>query len=240
MTQPLLNKNILITGATGAAGKQSALTLARAGATVILLAPKERSLNKIYDAVAASGAPEPAMVPMDFTQVTADDYFGLAQALSNEFSHLDGIIHAAGHLGSLTPLAHTNPELWRKNLTINLDAPFQLTQALLPLLLQAESRASVLFFEHPAVASGDHAYWGSYAVAKAGLHTLMALFAEEFEAEGKIQFNSIDPVAFNSALRYNAAPEGVEEARPVAALDSHLLTLMDSTTPFTTGQCFTL
>ncbi len=237
---PLTGKNIVVTGATGTIGKHIALTLGKAGATVILVAPKERRLNEVYDALLSEGAAEPAMIPFDFLEVTPNDYFGLAAALTEEFGAIDGVIHAAGHLGSLTPLAHTSTDHWQKNIAINLEAPFQLTQALLPLLTAKEERASVLFLEHPEVASGDHAYWGSYAIAKAGLHTMMKLFATEFEAQASIQFNSLNPVAIDSALRYNASPEGVENPHALELLSPFIIDLMDSEKPFTTGECFTL
>ncbi|MDC7252855.1 SDR family NAD(P)-dependent oxidoreductase [Wohlfahrtiimonas chitiniclastica] len=237
----LANKVILITGSTGMVGRNSALALAKEGATVVLLAreKKQKIVEDLYDQIVAAGCPEPAILYMDFAKCSNDDYYALYKTLAAEFGKLDGIVHTAANLGNLTPLAHTNPEKWLLSINTTLNTPFYLTQAMLPLLNKAE-RGSVIFFDHAEVADGSQAYWGSYAVAKAGLNTLMKLFAGEFESQEKIQFNSIDPVCLNSAMRYSVSPSGNRDAKKVADVITHIIDLNDDARPFTTGQTFTL
>ena len=213
----LEGKVILVTGATGMVGRNSALALAKAGATVILLGreKKKKILDDTYDQILAEGGAEPAILYMDFAKCSTNDFYALYETLEAEFGKLDGIVHAAASLGNLTPLAHTNPEKWLLSINTTLNTPFYLTQALLPLLNKADKFGSVIFFDHAEVSGGEEAYWGSYAVAKAGLATLMKLFANEFEVQGKLQFNSIDPVRLNSALRYSVSPTGSREAKNI-------------------------
>lgn len=239
MTKPLDGKIILVTGASGAIGKESALRLADLGATIILMGRKEEKLNPIYDIIVNRGGAEPAIVEMDFLKVEDLDYYNLAQNLGAEFGKLDGIVHGAINLGYLTPLAHTTPEKWHHGLQITLNAPYFLTHAMLPLLDQSE-RASVIFFAHDEVAFGDKAYWGSYAVAKAGLVTLMKTFSLENESEGKIAFNAIDPICINSSLRMSVMPEGAPDARELRKVIDLVWKLNDPAEDFVTGSTLTV
>ncbi len=239
MSKPLTGRVILVTGASGAIGKESALRLAEQGATIILMGRKEAKLNPIYDIIVNRGGATPAIIEMDFLKVTDLDYYNLAQNIALEFGKLDGIIHSAINLGYLTPLAHNSPEKWHHSLQIGLHAPYFLTHAMLPLLDQSK-RASVIFFDHAEVASGDKAYWGSYAVAKAGLHTLMKLFALENESTGKIAFNAIDPICINSSLRMSVMPEGAPDAKELRKVIDLVWKLNDPSEPFITGTTLTV
>ena len=55
----LQDKIIMVTGASQGLGEQVAKAYADAGATVILVARHQKKLEKVYDAIAASGSPEP-------------------------------------------------------------------------------------------------------------------------------------------------------------------------------------
>lgn len=239
MSKPLTGRVILVTGASGAIGKESALRLADLGATIILMGRKEEKLNPIYDIIVNRGGAEPAIVAMDFLKVEDLDYYNLAQNLALEFGKLDGIVHAAINLGYLTPLAHTSPEKWHHGLNITLNTPYFLTHAMLPLLDQSD-RASVIFFTHDEIAKGDRAYWGSYAIAKAGLETMMKIFALENESEKKIAFNSIDPVCINSALRMSVMPEGAPNPKELRKVIDLVWQLNDPKQPFVTGTTLTV
>lgn len=239
MSKPLTGRIILVTGASGAIGKESALRLADLGATIILMGRKEEKLNPIYDIIVNRGGAEPAIVAMDFLKVEDLDYYNLAQNLALEFGKIDGIVHAAINLGYLTPLAHTSPEKWHHGLDITLNAPYFLTHAMLPLLDQSD-RASVIFFTHDEVAKGDRAYWGSYAIAKAGLETMMKIFALENESEQKISFNAIDPVCINSALRMSVMPEGAPNPKELRKVIDLVWQLNDPKQPFVTGTTLTV
>lgn len=239
MSKPLTGRIILVTGASGAIGKESALRLADLGATIILMGRKEEKLNPIYDIIVNRGGAEPAIVAMDFLKVEDLDYYNLAQNLALEFGKIDGIVHAAINLGYLTPLAHTSPEKWHHGLDITLNAPYFLTHAMLPLLDQSD-RASVIFFTHDEVAKGDRAYWGSYAIAKAGLETMMKIFALENESEQKISFNAIDPVCINSAIRMSVMPEGAPNPKELRKVIDLVWQLNNPKQPFVTGTTLTV
>ena len=84
---------------------------------------------------------------MNLEGATVKDYDDLAENLGNEFGRLDGLLNNAAWVGALTPFKMYDPELWTRVLTVNLHAPFLLTQACLPLLEKAQDPA-IVFSSH--------------------------------------------------------------------------------------------
>lgn len=164
------------------------------------------------------------MFPVDFTKATPDTYEALAAGIQADFGKLDGIVHLAGHLEALTPLANLAVEEWQRSLHINLTVPFAVTRACLP-LLQASPDASVVFAaDH--VGRDPKAFWGGYAAAKGGLETLLGLFVREQSHCPNLRFNAVDPGSTRTDLRARAFPDGDPQDQPAetaAGLFLHLL-----------------
>lgn len=200
----LKDRVILVTGAGDGIGQVAATTYAQFGATVILLGRTPQKLEKTYDAIEALGAPTPAIMPLDLKGATVEDYNKLCETIEHTFGRLDGILHNAAALGSLTPLSNYDVRQWYDVLQINLNAPFLLTQALLP-SLRFSPDASILF-TGDAVGKQARAYWGAYAVAKAGTRALMETLADELELNTNIRVNCVNPGAVQTRLRKMAYP----------------------------------
>lgn len=234
----LQDRVILVTGAADGLGQETAKACANHGATVILLGRTIRKLEKTYDEICTAGGPEPAIYPMNLEGAAPKDYEDLAATLEKEFGRLDGLVHNAAELGALSPLDNADIEIWYKVLQVNLNAPFLLTQACLP-LLRKSSDASVVFVSD-AVGRQAKAYWGGYAVSKFGLEGLMQVLAEETETNHVLRSNSIDPGILNTALRRKAYPAENYAAnpKPETAVPG-LLYLLGPDSRGVTGQRFT-
>lgn len=200
----LKDQVILVTGAGGAIGGTAAKAYAEHGATVILLGRSLKTLEQTYDAIVQAGYPQPALSPLDLEKATPQDYEALASTIKNEFGRLDGILHAAATLGTLTPLEHYDLALWSRVMQINLNAPFLLTRACIN-LLKASKHASVIFSAADVGAKGE-AYWGAYGIAHAAVENLAEIFADELETNTSIRVNSLDPGPVRSRLRALAFP----------------------------------
>ncbi len=200
----LKNRIILVTGAGDGIGAIAAKTFAQYGATVILLGRTIRKLEAIYDAIEQSGAPQPAIYPMNLEGASPKDYNDLAETVDREFGRLDGLLHNAAILGTLTPLEMYDLELWTKVMQVNLNAPYLLTRACLPLLKKSDD-ASVLFTSS-TVGHKGRAYWGAYGISKAAAENMMQIFADELEENTPIRVNSIDPGAVRTRMRARAYP----------------------------------
>ncbi len=206
----LQGRVILVTGAGQGLGRAVALDAAWHGATVALLGRKVERLEATYDAIAAAGGPEPALVPLDLLAAGAPEFESLSQLLRRDLKGLDGIAHCASHFVPLGPLANQTLEQWMTLLKVNLAAPFALTRACLPLLAAALDSSVVFIGE----THGAHplAYWGGFAVSKGALSTLAAIWAEELEHKGKPRMNVFIPGPMATAQRAQSHP-GEDRAR---------------------------
>lgn len=200
-TNCLHDRIILITGASRGIGKAVALECARLGATVLLLAKSLDRLEKVYDEIMALELAQPAILNTDLEIASAEDYAKIAEAIQEEYGRLDALLHNAGRVGGLTPLAQTPLENWSNLISLHLHAPFLLTNACLP-LLRKSSDASILF----TVDETNKAFWGAYGVSKAGQLSLLSILADELDGDKKIRVNGIHPGKVRTDLRTHNYP----------------------------------
>ena len=199
----LRGRVLVVTGAGAGIGRAAARTFAHYGADVILLGRDTARLESVYDAIRAETATDPTIVPCDFEATGTDNYRKLADSILEHYGHLDGVLHNASRLGARVPLEHYDPAEWRRVMRVNLDAPVEFTTALLPLL--RKSTSAVVVFTSSSVGRAPRAYWGAYAVSKAGIEAAATVFAEEHEHEA-IRFVTINPGATRTAMRAAAYP----------------------------------
>ena len=233
----LKDKVILVTGASDGIGRVAAKTYAKHGATVILLGRDLKKLEQVYDEIEADGGAQPAIIPMNFSSAIPTEYEQLAINIEQEFGRLDGILHSAGILGDLTPLEMYDPNTWDEVMKVNLRAPFMLTQHLLPLLKRAPE-ASVIFMSS-SVGRTARAFWGAYAVAKAGIENLTVLFADELANTSKVRVNCINPQGTRTAMRAKAYPaEDPSNVPPAEQIMPLFLFLMGAESVGVNGKSF--
>jgi len=200
----LAGRVILVTGAGQGLGRAVALACARHGATVVLLGRRQEKLDATYDAITAAGGAEPAMVPLDLAQAGSAEFEELANLVRRDVGTLSGIAHCASLFTPLTPLANQTLEQWLAMLRVNLAAPFALTRACLPLLERAPHPSVVFTSETHAV--HPRAYWGAYAVSKAALTPLAAIWADELEKAGHTRMNVLVPGPIATPQRAQSHP----------------------------------
>lgn len=233
----LAERVILITGAGDGIGKAAALACAAHGATVILLGRTIPKLEAVYDAIDQAGHPQPAIYPMNLEGAKPKDYLDLATTIEKEFGRLDGLLHNAAILGSMSPMAHQNIELWFKVMQVNLNAPFLLTRACLGLLMKSED-ASVIFTSDKVGRTG-RAYWGAYGVSKFGIEGMSQILAQEMETNTSVRVNSIDPGAVRTRMRSVAYPGENTQANPLPeSIMPAYLYLLGADSRGVTGQQF--
>jgi len=208
----LKDRIILITGAGDGIGKAAAKSFAAHGATVVLLGRTIPKLEAVYDEIESSGQPQPAIYPMNLEGAAPKDYQDLADTLDREFGRLDGLLHNAANLGSLTPLEHYDLQLWAQVMQVNLHAPFLLTRTCLPVLRQSPDPSIV--FTSSAVGRAGRAYWGPYAISNFALEGMMQVLADELESKPQIRVNSIDPGWVRTAFYTRAYPGRAHDQLP--------------------------
>ena len=231
----LKDRIILVTGAGDGIGRAAALAFAAHGATVLLLGRTAKKLEAVYDQIEAAGQPTAAIIPLDLESATPEDMEQLRATIDAEFGRLDGILHNAGLLGQRTPLANYDPNTWLQVLQVNLNAPFLLTQALIP-LLELSSDASVVFTTSSVGRTG-RAYWGAYAVSKFATEGMMQTWADELEGVSTTRINCINPGGTRTRMRAQAYPGENPQERPAPEeIMATYLFLMGPQSQGVTGQ----
>lgn len=233
----LQDRVILVTGASGSIGGALAVACAGLGARVILNGRAVRKLEKLYDAIVATGAPRPSIAPLDFERADATAYDALAEAVGKEFGRLDGLAHVGGLLGDRSPILHYDVPTWMKVMHVNVTAPFILTKTLLPLLQQAPDPS--ILFTTSGVSIKGRAYWGAYAVSKFADEGLMQVLADELATDKPIRCNSVNPGAVRSPMRAKAYPgEDPASVTPPEAVLAPFLYLLGPDSRGVTGCRF--
>jgi NAD(P)-dependent dehydrogenase (short-subunit alcohol dehydrogenase family) len=200
----LRGRVIAVTGAGDGIGRAVAVAAAAHGAEVVLIGRTVKKLEAVHADIAALKKSEASIAPLDLEKAVARDYDQLLEALMGRYARLDGLVHVAGMLGSLAPIEQYDVPTWCRVLHVNLTAAFALTQVLLP-ALRVSSDASIVFtgsqegFE-------PRAYWGAYAVSKAGVAALAQVLADEVEHLGNVRVNVLIPGAVRTRLRRQAFP----------------------------------
>ncbi len=207
---------ILITGAGGGLGSIAALTLAQQGAHIVLLDKSIPKLEKTYDAIVKSGAPQPALYPFDIAGANEVQYEELAVKLDKTYGSLQGLLHSAVELSAFTPIGIHETKDWGHTLNVNLNAPFLLCRVLLPVLQKSE-HASIVFTSDSMVRT-PRAYSGAYGVSKIALEGLAKILADELESQQKIRVNTLIPGVTDSPLRKKLFP--AEDKSQLATMDS--------------------
>jgi NAD(P)-dependent dehydrogenase (short-subunit alcohol dehydrogenase family) len=218
----LKDRVVLVTGASRGIGRVAALTFAAHGATVVLHGRDAVALENVYDEIETRGHPQPAAIPLDLDKATTRDYDALAYAIESQLGRLDGILHNASHVEKLSPLEQQSAEEWNRMLRINLVAPFALTQACLR-LLKLSTDASVIF----TLESHGHApsaFWGGYAVSKAGVEALMKIQAAEWQASPNLRANAVipGPVASPSRAKTHPGEVAASQRQPDELMPTYL------------------
>jgi NAD(P)-dependent dehydrogenase (short-subunit alcohol dehydrogenase family) len=233
----LTGRVIAITGASTGIGRAVALACARFGATVVLIGRNPRKLEAVHTEIEAAGGPEPTIGLLDLEKALASDYDQLATAVLERFGRLDGLLHNAGILGTLSPIEHYDVPTWCRVMHVNLTAAFALTQVLLPALKKSED-ASILFTSSSVGRSG-RAYWGAYAVSKFGTEGFMQVLAAELENITCIRVNSLNPGRARTMMRRQAYPAEDLNAVPLPeTLTGPYIALLGPASRGITGQTF--
>jgi len=234
----LKDRVILVTGAGDGIGRGAALTFARHGATVILLGRTVNKLEGVYDEIEKAGGPQPAIVPLNLEGATLRDYEETAMRIEETFGRLDGLLHNAGQLGQRTPIELYDPDTWTKIMQVNVNGPFLMTKAFIPLLRQSDD--ATLVFTSSSVGRKGRAHWGAYGVSKFATEGLMQTLADELDDDRhQIRVNSINPGATRTQMRQLAYPaeNPARNPHPEDIMATYLY-LMGPDSRGVTGQAF--
>ena len=201
----ILNKSILITGSSDGIGKSLAIEFSKLGANIILLGRNSQKLDAVYDLVDHSHVSQKHLIlEADLALLSNEAAQEIFIAISQEFEVLDGIIHNAALLGTMSSLEDYDLSTWDEVMKVNLRAPFILTKTLKVMLENASLPR--LIFTSSGVANKGRSFWGAYSVSKFGIKGLAEIFKDELEATTKIKVFNFDPGKTRTNMRAAAYP----------------------------------
>jgi NAD(P)-dependent dehydrogenase (short-subunit alcohol dehydrogenase family) len=190
----------LVTGASRGIGAATAVELARLGAHVVITARTQGGLEETDDAIRAVGG-SATLLPLDLAEGGQVDAIG--PSIHQRFERLDMLVHAAGTLGRLTPVAHILPNDWADVVEVNLAAAWHLIRTCDPLLRNADAGRAVFVTDQRA--REPKAYWGAYGATKVGMEHLVLTWADEVKTT-RLRVNLFDPGPTATRLRGQAMP----------------------------------
>ena len=200
----LLNKNILITGATSGIGKSLTKCLSEYGANILMLSKDESKLDVLYDEILKKYNTVPCIFKCDLQKLNEDSAIEINKIINENYSGIDAVIFNAAALDKMSDIESYDLATWEKILKINLTSIFLIAKNLIPML--KESSNPRIIFTTSSVGKKGKAFWGAYSVSKAGLNALSEIIADEVESVSNIKVFNFDPKATRTKMRSLAYP----------------------------------
>ncbi|MGW1667856.1 SDR family NAD(P)-dependent oxidoreductase [Streptomyces sp. NPDC002324] len=194
----------VVTGGSSGIGKAIGTALARAGASVVIVARKEAELRATAGELTANGC-RAAWVSGDLS--TRAGVRAAAERAVEAFGEPDILVNSAG-VNLRPPLSELGEDVWDTTMALNLDAPFLLGQRFGP-GMAARGYGRIL---HITSQQAHRAFVrsGAYGVSKGALESLARSQAEEWSPHG-VTCNTLVPGFVPTPLntRLSSDPEQV-------------------------------
>ncbi|MGI5329676.1 SDR family NAD(P)-dependent oxidoreductase [Actinomadura nitritigenes] len=182
----LEGRTAVVTGGSSGIGRAIAVALARAGASVVVVARREPELAGTVRELESHGC-RAAWVSADLG--SREGVAAAARAMAEPFGEPDVLVNAAG-INLRPPMDELGEDVWDATMAVNLDAPFLLGQRFGPGM--AERGYGRLIHIASQQAFRAFVTSGAYGVSKAGLVALARSQAEAWSARG-VTANTLVP-----------------------------------------------
>jgi NAD(P)-dependent dehydrogenase (short-subunit alcohol dehydrogenase family) len=191
---------LVTSGGTGI-GRATALTLARAGASVVLGGLEERPLNDVGAEIRMLGGAA-RVVPADVRR--AEDADRLVEAALGSFGRLDVVVNSAG-TSAVGELAQLSEETWDDVFDTNVKGVFLVSRAAIPHLIDAGGGVIVNVASQLAISAVGG--FAAYCASKAAVVHLTRAMSLELIAHG-VRVNCVCPGGTDTPLLRRAFPGG--------------------------------
>ncbi|MNB65237.1 3-oxoacyl-[acyl-carrier-protein] reductase FabG [compost metagenome] len=211
------SKIALVTGANRGIGFEISRQLGRAGVTVLMAARTIEAAENAAKRAAEEVEIDAIGVKLEVTN--PEDVAALAEWIDTRYGRLDILVNNAG---ILKHSAGGDAEAFRQTLEVNTVAPYQLTEALLPLILRSDSGRIVN--QSSAIGSLELMHSDAtvrrlgdpgYAASKAALNMLTSYWAQKLEGT-TVKVNSAHPGLVKTDMTGDSGQISAEEGAGTA------------------------
>lgn len=187
---------VIVTGAGAGIGYATASRIVREGGRVIAVDVSEPRLATLVER--HSGG--------DIVTVTADvtDEAAVARIVAAAGERIDGLANVAGIMDDMTPIHEVTDEVWTRVFAVNVEGPFRLTRAVLPVML-ASGRGSIVNVASEAALRGSTA-GVAYTAAKHAVVGMTKNTAYMYGETG-IRVNAVAPGPVATSMQANVTSE---------------------------------
>jgi NAD(P)-dependent dehydrogenase (short-subunit alcohol dehydrogenase family) len=193
----LQGRSAVITGANRGIGLAIARAYAREGARCVLAGRNTAALRQLAGEIGHA-----TVVALDLTE--PDSIRAAVRSVAGSYPKLDIFVANAAVLGARIPLRQHPFDVWIDTFQANVHANFLLLQGLDPLLRRSDAGRVVILTT--SAARTPKAGSGSYAITKAALEAMAAVYAEEV-AETPIRVNMVNPGPTRTQMRAQVMPD---------------------------------
>ena len=180
MTLPLAHTVAAVTGASSGIGRATSLALARLGAKLILIGRDERRLAACaHEVERAGGGSEWRCCDLSATDEVAE----LARWLGALRPNVGLLVNNAGAFSRAKSIRWIDRDAWHDTVALNLTAPYMLTQACLPAMLEMGG-GTIITISSVAARTPSALGGAAYGAAKAGVANLMRGVSTELRDRG--------------------------------------------------------
>jgi NAD(P)-dependent dehydrogenase (short-subunit alcohol dehydrogenase family) len=209
----------IVTGAGRGLGRAFAIALAEQGFKVAATARTEAEINETAEVIMRSGGHAIA-IPGDVTERRAVEH--VVTMTEARLGPIDVLVNNAGQLHALGQIGAVDPDVWWREMEINLRGPLLFANAVLP-GMSARGQGRILNLASGAglspIATGS-----AYCASKAALIRLTEAIALETQDQGIVTF-AVDPGFVRTPMtEYVTQSDAIRGASPdVAAAFDQLL-----------------
>lgn len=203
-------KVALVTGAGTGIGRESAILLAREGATVVLTGRRIAPLQDVAGLIEkACGKAVARALDIESRQAIVDTVAWVKSTIGP----VDILVNNAGSASKVLNARFISEEEWIATVNVNLTAVFNMTQAVLEDMI-AKNEGTVITVSSLAVINPNLLGGAAYGAAKAGVKNFMTFVHNTYRNQG-IRATTILPGETDTPIMNNRARPPLDSERAV-------------------------